>query len=106
MGVGSGSHASRPAAVMQKFEPVVLREQPDGARVGDVNSRSLRARLLEIGVGCARRGGTQSRDRTMPEEITRAADQSPLLMTPPVMRTQPAARHPRGAHSFRRQRHD
>src|SRR5436190_13049995 len=39
LGVGSGSHAVQTAAVMQQFEPVVLREQPDWVLVvGDVNS--------------------------------------------------------------------
>src|ERR1044072_4711680 len=39
LGVGSGSHARQTAAVMQLFEPVVLRERPDWVLVvGDVNS--------------------------------------------------------------------
>src|ERR687885_196883 len=29
LGVGSGSHAEQTAAVMQRFEPVVVRERPD-----------------------------------------------------------------------------
>src|SRR5512138_1204825 len=29
LGVGSGSHGAQTAAVMERFEPVVLREQPD-----------------------------------------------------------------------------
>jgi hypothetical protein len=49
LGVGSGSHAAQTAAVMETFEPVVLRERPDWVLVvGDVqfNDR-LRARLRE-----------------------------------------------------------
>src|SRR5438105_14989662 len=37
--VGSASHAQQTAAVMQRFEPVVLGERPDWVTVvGDVNS--------------------------------------------------------------------
>src|ERR671939_1659768 len=39
LGVGSGTHAEQTAAVMQRFEPVVLLEKPDWVLVvGDVNS--------------------------------------------------------------------
>src|SRR2546422_201233 len=39
LGVGSASHAAQTAAVMERFEPVVLREKPDWVLVvGDVNS--------------------------------------------------------------------
>src|SRR5256714_3342704 len=39
LGVGSASHAAQTAAIMQAFEPVVLREKPDWVVVvGDVNS--------------------------------------------------------------------
>jgi len=39
LGVGSGSHAAQTAAVMERFEPVVLNEKPDWVLVvGDVNS--------------------------------------------------------------------
>ena len=39
LSVGSASHAAQTAAVMQRFEPVVLQEQPDWVLVvGDVNS--------------------------------------------------------------------
>ena len=38
LGVGSASHAQQTAAVMQKFEPVVLEHRPDWVLVvGDVN---------------------------------------------------------------------
>ncbi len=87
LGVGSGSHAQQTAAVMQLFEPVVLREQPDWVLVvGDVNS------TLACALVCAKllvpvahvEAGLRSRDRTMPEEINRLlTDQiSDLLLTP------------------------
>ncbi|MBA3571944.1 MAG: UDP-N-acetylglucosamine 2-epimerase, partial [Pyrinomonadaceae bacterium] len=39
LGVGSGTHAAQTAAVMEQFEPVVMREKPDWVLVvGDVNS--------------------------------------------------------------------
>src|ERR687898_2615385 len=39
LGVGSGTHAQQTAAVMERFEPVVVRERPDWVLVvGDVNS--------------------------------------------------------------------
>src|SRR5918997_6482831 len=39
LGVGSASHAQQTAAVMQRFEPVVLEQKPDWVLVvGDVNS--------------------------------------------------------------------
>jgi UDP-N-acetylglucosamine 2-epimerase (non-hydrolysing) len=87
LGVGSGTHAEQTAAVMQRFEPIVLREQPDWVVVvGDVNS------TLACALVCAKSGvrvahveaGLRSRDRTMPEEINRlVTDQvSDLLLTP------------------------
>jgi UDP-N-acetylglucosamine 2-epimerase (non-hydrolysing) len=87
LGVGSGSHAVQTAAVMQTFEPVVLRERPDWVVVvGDVNS------TLACAVVCAKlnikvahvEAGLRSRDRSMPEEINRLlTDQiADLLLTP------------------------
>jgi UDP-N-acetylglucosamine 2-epimerase (non-hydrolysing) len=87
LGVGSGSHAQQTAAVMQRFEPVLLREQPDWVLVvGDVNSTlacalvcaKLRVRVAHV------EAGLRSRDRAMPEEINRLlTDQlSDLLLTP------------------------
>src|SRR5437868_9067411 len=87
LGVGSGSHAQQTAAVMQHFEPVVLRERPDWVVVvGDVNS------TLACALVCSKLGfpvahveaGLRSRDRTMPEEINRVlTDQiADLLLTP------------------------
>ena len=87
LGVGSASHAAQTAAIMERFEPVVLRENPDWVLVvGDVNS------TLACALVCAKLGvkvghveaGLRSRDRTMPEEINRIlTDQiADLLFTP------------------------
>jgi UDP-N-acetylglucosamine 2-epimerase (non-hydrolysing) len=87
LGIGSGTHAAQTAAALQRFEPVVINEQPDWVVVvGDVNS------TLACALCCAKLGvrvahveaGLRSRDRTMPEEINRLlTDQiSDLLLTP------------------------
>ncbi len=85
--VGSGSHAQQTALVMQRFEPVVLAEQPDWVLVvGDVNSTLACALVCaKLGVRVAHvEAGLRSRDRAMPEEINRLlTDQlSDLLLTP------------------------
>src|SRR6476660_7879639 len=87
LGVGSGSHAAQTAAVMERFEPVVLREKPDWVLVvGDVNSTLACALVcVKLGVKVAHvEAGLRSRDRTMPEEINRLlTDQiADLLLTP------------------------
>src|SRR5215218_2324422 len=87
LGVGSGSHAQQTAAVMQRFEPVVLEQRPDWVLVvGDVNSTLACALVCsKLGVRVAHvEAGLRSRDRTMPEEINRLlTDQiSDLLLTP------------------------
>ena len=87
LGVGSGSHAQQTAAVMQRFEPVLLDERPDWVLVvGDVNSTLACALVCaKLGVRVAHvEAGLRSRDRTMPEEINRLlTDQiSDLLLTP------------------------
>jgi len=87
LGVGSGSHAAQTAAVMERFEPVVLQERPDWVLVvGDVNSTiacALVCAKLGVKVGHVE-AGLRSRDRTMPEEINRVlTDQiADLLFTP------------------------
>lgn len=87
LGVGSGSHAAQTAAVMERFEPVVLQERPDWVLVvGDVNSTiacALVCAKLGVKVGHVE-AGLRSRDRTMPEEINRLlTDQiADLLFTP------------------------
>jgi UDP-N-acetylglucosamine 2-epimerase (non-hydrolysing) len=87
LGVGSASHAQQTAAIMERFEPVVLREKPDWVLVvGDVNSTiacALVCSKLGVRVGHVE-AGLRSRDRTMPEEINRIlTDQiADLLFTP------------------------
>src|SRR5882762_5366876 len=85
--VGSASQAAQTAAIMQRFEPVVLRERPDWVLVvGDVNSTLACALVaVKLGVKVAHvEAGLRSRDRTMPEEINRLlTDQvADLLFTP------------------------
>lgn len=87
LGVGSGSHAAQTAAVMERFEPVVIQEKPDWVLVvGDVNSTFAAALVcVKLGVKVAHvEAGLRSRDRTMPEEINRIlTDQiADLLFTP------------------------
>lgn len=87
LGVGSASHAAQTAAVMERFEPVVLAEKPDWVLVvGDVNSTLACALVcVKLGVKVAHvEAGLRSRDRTMPEEINRLlTDQiADLLFTP------------------------
>src|SRR4030095_10469837 len=87
LGVGSGSHAAQTAAVMERFEPVVLNEKPDWVLVvGDVNSTIACALVcVNLGIKVAHvEAGLRSRDRTMPEEINRLlTDQiADLLLTP------------------------
>ncbi len=87
LGVGSSSHAAQTAAIMERFEAVVLREQPDWVVVvGDVNSTLACALVcVKLGVKVAHvEAGLRSRDRTMPEEINRLlTDQiADLLFTP------------------------
>ena len=85
--VGSGSHAQQTAAVMSRFEPVLLEKNPDIVLVyGDVNSTVATAMVcskLMVRVGHVE-AGLRSFDRTMPEEINRLlTDQlSDILFTP------------------------
>jgi UDP-N-acetylglucosamine 2-epimerase (non-hydrolysing) len=72
--VGSGSHAQQTAAILSRFEAVVLERRPDLlVVVGDVNSTlacSLAAAKLLVPVAHVE-AGLRSFDRTMPEEINR-----------------------------------
>jgi UDP-N-acetylglucosamine 2-epimerase (non-hydrolysing) len=87
LNVGSGSHAQQTAAIMSKFEPVLLARKPDIVLVyGDVNSTVAAALVCaKLGVRVAHvEAGLRSFDREMPEEINRlVTDQlSDLLFTP------------------------
>jgi UDP-N-acetylglucosamine 2-epimerase (non-hydrolysing) len=87
LNIGSGSHAQQTAAIMSRFEPVVLARQPEIVLVyGDVNSTVAAALVcakLGVRVGHVE-AGLRSFDRTMPEEINRlVTDQlADLLFTP------------------------
>lgn len=74
LNVGSGSHAQQTAAIMSRFEPVVLERKPDIVLVyGDVNSTVAAALVcskLMIKVGHVE-AGLRSFDLSMPEEINR-----------------------------------
>jgi len=77
--VGSGSHVEQIATIMQRFEPVVLREQPDIVLVvGDVNSTIACAlTAVKLGVRVAHvEAGLRSFDRSMPEEVNRVLTDS------------------------------
>ncbi len=87
--VGSGTHASQTAEIMKRFEPVLLKHQPDVLLVvGDVNSTIactlVGAKISYPKSGKGNRGsgrirpllvhveaGLRSGDRSMPEEINR-----------------------------------
>jgi len=74
LGVGSGSHSWQTAKIMEKAEPVILKEKPNLVIVvGDVNSTlagALTAAKLNIPVAHIE-AGLRSYDKTMPEEINR-----------------------------------
>jgi UDP-N-acetylglucosamine 2-epimerase (non-hydrolysing) len=81
--VGSGSHAVQTAEIMRRFEPVLMKEQPDILIVvGDVNSTIagtlVASKIQYNGVVPRSRpiiahveAGLRSFDRSMPEEINR-----------------------------------
>jgi UDP-N-acetylglucosamine 2-epimerase (non-hydrolysing) len=85
--VGSASHAVQTARIMERFEPVVLEEQPDWVLVyGDVNSTAAAALVCaKLGTRLAHvEAGLRSGDHTMPEEINRLVTDrlADLLLTP------------------------
>jgi UDP-N-acetylglucosamine 2-epimerase len=87
LGVGSGTHAEQLARTLERLEPVLTQERPDGVIVyGDTNSTlagallaaRLNFRLAHIEAGC------RSFNLSMPEEQNRkVADHlSQVLLTP------------------------
>jgi UDP-N-acetylglucosamine 2-epimerase (non-hydrolysing) len=85
--VGSGSHAQQTAAIMSRFEPVVIAHNPEIVLVyGDVNSTVAAALVCsKLGIRVAHvESGLRSFDRAMPEEINRlVTDQlADILFTP------------------------
>ena len=90
LGVGSGSHSTQTARVMEGFERVLLEEKPDAVVVvGDVNSTLACALATKktwcAGTSCERdfipklahiEAGLRSFDRTMPEEVNRIVTDS------------------------------
>jgi UDP-N-acetylglucosamine 2-epimerase (non-hydrolysing) len=85
--VGSGSHAQQTARIIERFEPVLIEQQPDWLVVyGDVNSTMATSLVAaKLGVRIAHvEAGLRSGDRTMPEEINRIVTDrlADLLLTP------------------------
>jgi len=74
LGVGSDSHARQTAKIMEKFEPIVLKEKPNLILVvGDVNSTlacALVSAKLQVPVAHVE-AGLRSFNWQMPEEINR-----------------------------------
>jgi len=79
--IGSGTHAAQTGEIMKRFEPVLLKEQPDVLLVvGDMNS-TVACALVAAKISFDSTGkrpiiahieaGLRSFDRTMPEEINR-----------------------------------
>ena len=87
LSVGSDSHAVQVARIMERIEPVLIKERPDWVVVyGDVNSTMAAAIVavkLELRVAHVE-AGLRSFDRTMPEEINRIVTDrlANLLLTP------------------------
>ena len=87
LAVGSDTHAAQTARIMERIEPVLIRERPDWVIVyGDVNSTMAAAIVAaKLGIRVAHvEAGLRSFDRTMPEEINRVVTDrlADLLLTP------------------------
>jgi UDP-N-acetylglucosamine 2-epimerase (non-hydrolysing) len=87
LAVGSDTHAVQTARIMERIEPVLLKERPDWVVVyGDVNSTVAAAVVAaKVGIRIAHvEAGLRSFDRSMPEEINRIVTDrlADLLLTP------------------------
>jgi len=87
LGVGSGTHATQTARIMERIEPVLLEHRADWVVVyGDVNSTAAAALVaVKIGQRVAHvEAGVRSHDWAMPEEINRVVVDrlANLLLTP------------------------
>lgn len=85
--VGSLSHAVQVARIMERIEPVLVRESPDWLVVyGDVNSTAAAAFVAaKLGIRVAHvEAGLRSYDRSMPEEVNRIVTDrlADLLLAP------------------------
>ena len=77
--VGSGSHAIQTALIMERFEKVCIKEDPDMLLVvGDVNSTMACSLVAaKMGIKIAHyEAGLRSFDKSMPEEINRMVTDS------------------------------
>jgi len=87
LGVGSASHGTQTAAIMQRLEPILLARRPDRVLVyGDTNSTlagALTAAKLHVPVAHVE-AGLRSFNRRMPEELNRVLTDhaSDLLFAP------------------------
>jgi UDP-N-acetylglucosamine 2-epimerase (non-hydrolysing) len=77
--VGSGSHATQTAKIIERFEKVCINEKPDFVFVvGDVNSTvSCALAAVKLGIKVIHyEAGLRSYDKSMPEEINRIVTDS------------------------------
>lgn len=87
LNIGSGSHGTQTAKMIEGLEQIILKESPDGVVIyGDTNSTlaaAVAASKIQVPI-IHIEAGLRSFDKTMPEEINRilADNVSTLLFTP------------------------